>query len=165
MKLIYLLVLGLIIQGCATTNTIVETGRPKDFITNNAQEIAGKEFGLEYKYVPFKANTQIDSINSINQETYKNLSKKYGENWRTDLDEQIEGEAKNLNAYLSVLKENNIITDENYVYFIKLKKKGVYIAQIYPEIEPENKSAASLIRSVEIREEGEINEVQLIYLD
>lgn len=165
MRLIYLLAFGLIIQSCATTNTIVETGRPKDFITNNAQEIAGKEFGIEYAYVAFKSPSQIDSINRINQESYKNLSKEHGDNWRNNLNKQIEVETKNLNAYLSVLKANNIITDDNYVYFIKLKKKGVYIAQIYPEIEPENKSAESLIRTVEIREGGEVNEVELIYLD
>lgn len=145
-------------------NTIIETGRPKPFVERNAQEIAGRKFKVNYEYIAFNNDpAQLDSISKINKATYAHLEKKYGAQWRGKIEEEIDAELHSLNAYLSVLESEGVINDENLVYFMKPKCGKKYTVNIYPNIEPENRSRENLIKQVRVKETGDMTEVKIYY--
>lgn len=148
MKYFFYLIVFFAIHVGFTQNTIIETGRPKTFIVRNSQEIAGKKFKIKYEYVAFKRDSQLDSISKNNNATYEKLQKKYGNDWREKIDKEVKYELENLNLFLALLKKNNQINDDNVVYFKKSGCGNKYIAEIYPAIEPENRSKENLQKKV-----------------
>lgn len=133
-------------------NTIIETGRPKPFYIRNAQEIAGKKFNVKYEYLAFRGETQLDSINQNNQLTFAKLEKKHGVNWKQKLDQAIEFEMQNIQLFNSLLKKGNLITDENTLYYTKTNCGNKYKVEIYPAIEPENRTKDQLIKTVRFQQ-------------
>lgn len=133
---------------------IIETGRPKQYIVKNAQEIASKKFKFTYKYVAFnRTPEQLDSIRNINELTFSRLAKKHGEDWRNKIDKAIKYELENLNLFQALLLKNNVITEDNLVRYQKKGKK--YQGYIYPSIEPEAISKSNLIKRLTFeRKEG-----------
>lgn len=115
---------------------IIETGRPKQFIVKNAQEIASKKFKVHYKYVAYnRTPEQLDSIRKLNETTFAYLESKFGEDWRNKIDLAVKYELENLNLFQALLLKNSVITADNLVYYKKKGKK--YQGLVYPSIEPE----------------------------
>jgi hypothetical protein len=142
--------LNLLIISCFgfSQKTIIETGRPKQFIVRNAQDIAAKKFKFNYKYVAFnRTPEQLDSIRSLNEKTFDYLAKKYGSDWRNKLQKEIMFELENLNLFQALLLKNQVVTNDNLVYFEKKGKKK-YQGYVYPSIEPENISKDKLLQKL-----------------
>lgn len=149
----YLLLLGIFFfsQYIFAQYVIVETGRPKPWINRNAQEIVGKKIKVKYDYFVYKNQHELDSILSINKVSSDYLESKYGADWRKIIDEKINHEVENLKSLLSQLKDKNELTDENLVYFKSRIFKNKYLAEIYPAIEPENRTKENLIKRIKLK--------------
>ena len=129
--------------------TIIETGRPKPYVIRNAQEIAGKKFKVKYVYVAYRSDKeQLDSISKNNEKTYAFLAKKYGDDWKRQLDNAVKNELENFGTFMGMMKKNNAINDDNLVHFSKSNCGDKYVAEVYPAIEPENRSSQNLIKKI-----------------
>lgn len=142
--------------------TLIETGRPKPFMERNAQEIAGSKFKVSYAYVAFQNNpNQLDSINKINEETFIYLEKKHGSQWREKINQEIRDELARLNSFFEALLAQNVIEENNLVYFTKPRCGKKYRVNVYPNIEPENRSKDNLIKQVKVKEAGKLNGIKV----
>lgn len=153
MKYFFLLVITGFFSVSFAQKTIIETGRPKPYIVRNAQEIAGKKFKIKYVYVAYNNDKQqLDSIRQNNEKTHTFLVKKYGEDWKQEIDKSIKNELENFGTFLGMMKKNNTITDDNLVHFTKSNCGDKYVAEIYPAIEPENRSSQNLIKKITLQQ-------------
>lgn len=132
--------------------TFVETGRPKTFLVQNAQEIAGKKLKVKYAYVPFSSTMeQLDSIRLVNNATSDYMFKKHGADWERKLANAIQYEIENFGTFIGMLTKANLITTNNLVYFKKSVFGTKYTAFIYPDIAPETRSKKNLKNKVVFR--------------
>lgn len=141
--------------------TIIETGRPKPFVERNAQEIGGRKMKVKYEYEAYKTDAQVEGITAKNAATFERLEKNYGKDWRSKLEESNNAVLHTLNAFIRVMKEEELISNENLVYFTKAKCGKWYTAEIYPAIEPENRTREQLVRAIRIREKGDYGDVKM----
>jgi len=116
--------------------TILVTGAPTRK-SQIASQVSSK-FGFQYKYIRYNHSGDIisppnlDSMQKVNELTYKLIAKKYGNGWQTKFNKEVDRTYKNWGIIKDFLDSDT--TFENLLENLSLEKYGDF--RILKEIRP-----------------------------
>lgn len=87
-----------LVLGQSGLDTIKLYGYPLPQLYLNAQNLIGRELGVRFIYVAgcTVSSSEMDSIESLNQITFSNISSRIGSDWRPDFDATVMKEYEKL---------------------------------------------------------------------